>query len=181
MGKYTQNTMTATTFNAYIFDKNTRQVTTRTATLYVFGDKVGKYNAKKLFNVGESEALGKVEEQKSMTMNRIMLTSDWNTLAELRTDRRPGNTWKNVAVSSGWDVTGLFWNDSMTATVERTEIVGKKDSSPEGMLVELHREERPASGYTTMSAADFWSHSYVDAATCDAVHAAKVAKADAAK
>ena len=175
MATIIQNKTVTAKAHAMVFSTTTRKVTERTQTVYAFGEKLGKYR----FALAADEKLGKVWVTDEKKETRYMLASVWNAKAEQTATLKLGTQYKNVRNAGGWDVTGVYWNEDGTDTVERTERVFKKDATPKAMLLELSRVEVEGEGYTYMDAKTFVLNSYPSKEALAAVTAATAAKDDA--
>ena len=169
------NRITTVKATAYVFNPDTKKVEQRTRLFYVFGKNTPK---KYRFALAEGEKLGKVTTEAPQSAVRYMSISTWNRLSTYSDKYKAGAEYKNFAEHAGYDVRGLFWNDSMTDTEERTEFVGTKTAVPSGMLCELERTLHKAEGYRYMSASLFFQNSYADLDTLKAVLKSKGEEAE---
>lgn len=151
------NTITTVKATAYVFNPDTKKVEQRARLFYVFGKNAPK---KYHFALAEGEKLGKVVTEAPKTAVRYMPASTWAEISTYSEKYKAGSEYKNISEHSGYDVRGLFWNDSMTDTEERTEFVGTKTAVPSGMLCEIERTQHKAEGYRYMSALLFYRNSF---------------------
>lgn len=172
------NTITTTKATAYVFNPTTKKVEQRTRTFYVFGKNAPK---KYRFPLAEGEKLGKIVTEAPVTAVRYMPASTWAEISTYTDKYKAGSEYKNIAEHAGYDVRGLFWNDSMTDTEERTVFVGTKTATPSGMLCEIERTQHKAEGYRYMSALLFFRNSYADMDTLRAVLKAQGEEAEEAE